>query len=76
MTELEFKAFLTVITADLIKYIMQKDGFKIAEVGQVLYISHLYELLEKEETKVWNYSTPVLYRLLKEELETGSIMFP
>lgn len=76
MTDLEFKVFLTVITADLIKFIMQKDGIEIAEVGQMLYTSHLYELLEREETKVWHYSTPVLYRLLKEELETGSIMFP
>ena len=55
---------------------MQKDGLKIVEVGQMLYTSHLHELLEREETKVWHYSTPVLYRLLKEELETGSFMFP
>ena len=33
-------------------------------------------VLEKEETKVWQYSTQMLYSLFEQEEQTGMIRFP
>ena len=41
-----------------------------------LYASNLYELMEREETKIWQYSTEKLYELFLEESSTGKISFP
>ena len=36
----------------------------------------LYAALEQEETKVWQYSTEMLYSLFEQEEQTGSICYP
>jgi hypothetical protein len=36
----------------------------------------LYASLEQEDTKVWQYSTDMLYLLFKQEEKTGKIEFP
>ena len=41
-----------------------------------LYNSELYAILEQEDTKVWQYSTDMLYSLLEQEEKTGKIEFP
>lgn len=41
-----------------------------------LYSSHLYELLEREETKIWQYSTNKLLEMFLEERNNGKIEFP
>lgn len=41
-----------------------------------LYDSKLYSILEDEETKVWPYSTDMLYFLLEQEEKNGDILFP
>ena len=41
-----------------------------------LYNSKLYAILEQEETKVWQYSTEMLYSLFEQEEETGKVEFP
>jgi hypothetical protein len=41
-----------------------------------LYDSKLYEALEQEENKLWQYSTPMLYALLEQEWKTGTICYP
>ena len=42
----------------------------------LLYSSNLYEMLEKEETKVWQYSTEKLFELFLEKRNNGKITFP
>ncbi len=32
--------------------------------------------MEQEDTKVWHYSTQMLYSLLEQEEQTGNIVFP
>ena len=38
--------------------------------------SKLYASLEQEDTKVWQYSTDMLYLFFKQEEKTGKIEFP
>ena len=39
-------------------------------------VLNLYQALEKEETKVWQYSTHMLYSLFEQEEKNGDIQFP
>lgn len=51
---------------------------KISENAAItkLFNSELYAILEQEDTKVWHYSTHMLYSLLEQEEKTGKIEFP
>jgi len=66
----QFNSVLSIFIADLIKKIIEE------EVIDFLYTSKLYKLLEVEKTKVWQYSTPLLYNLLKNEKEQGVLILP
>lgn len=76
MSTEQFTAMMPYISADLVKMIVEKQGISEAEAIGKLYMSELYAALEKEETKVWQYSTPMLYALLEQEEQTGEIRFP
>lgn len=76
MSQEKFLAILPCISSDLAYMIMCKEGISQEEAIRKLYDSKLYALLENEETKVWQYSTPMLYTLLEQEFQTGIINFP
>lgn len=72
----QFHALMPIISADVIAMIEKKRGVSEEEAIRLLYASKLYEALENEETKVWHYSTPMLYALLEQEWENGTICYP
>lgn len=72
----QFVAIMPYISADLVNMIAQKQNITEADALNKLYSSRLYGLLEKEETKVWQYSTDMLYSLFVKEEQTGSLIFP
>ena len=72
----QFAVILPYISADLTDMIIEKQHLTENDAIRKLYASQLYALLEKEETKVWHYSTPMLYSLLEEEEQSGTIHFP
>lgn len=76
MSKEQFEALIPYISADLIKLIADKENISHDDAILRLYSSKLYELLEDEETKIWQYSSEMLYALLKQEEETGTIVFP
>ncbi len=76
MTRENFNALMPFICIDFIKTISLAQGISEKEAMDVLYTSKLYELLADEETKIWHYSTPMLYSLLEQEFNTGKIDFP
>ncbi len=76
MGQEQFNSIMPVISADIIAMIVAKRGVSESEAVKLLYTSKLYEALEKEETKVWQYSTAMLYSLLNQEWENGQIRFP
>lgn len=75
VNKVQFSVLMPIICADLLKLIIQKENTSHKEAFERLYSSKLYALLEDEETKVWYYSTPMLYSLLLEEEQTGKITF-
>ena len=76
MGQEQFNAIMPVISADLVKMISEKRAVSEKEAIKLLYASELYAALEKEETKVWHYSTLMLYSLLKQEWDNGTICYP
>lgn len=72
----EFLALMPYISADLVYMIINKQGLTEEEAIKKLYSSKVYAALEKEETKVWQYSTHMLYSLFEQEEKTGNIQFP
>ena len=72
----QFAAIMPYISADLVNMIAQKQKITESDALNKLYSSRLYGLLEKEKTKVWQYSTEMLYSLFVKEEQTGSLVFP
>lgn len=76
MTIEQFNAMLPVICASLIQMIAESESITEREAIFRLYSSKLYRLLEQENTKLWQYSTSMLYSLLTEERNLGTLSFP
>lgn len=76
MGQEQFAAIMPYISADLVAMIVKNKSLTEEEAIAKLYSSKLYESLEKEETKVWQYSTRMLYSLFEQEEKTGTILFP
>lgn len=76
MGQEQFAAMMPYISADLVAMIANKQKITNEEAITKLYSSKLYEALENEETKVWQYSTQMLYSLFEQEEKTGTIQFP
>ena len=56
--------------------IVKKKNISEPDAITKLYNPKLYAALEQEDTKVWQYSTDMLYSLLEQEERTGEIEFP
>ena len=76
MGQEQFAAIMPYISSDLVAMIADKQNIPSEEAITKLYSSKLYAALENEETKVWQYSTPMLYLLFEQEESTGTIQFP
>ena len=76
MSKEEFTAIMPYISADLVGLIARKNNISEEDAVLKLYNSKLYAILEQEETKVWQYSTEMLYSLFEQEEETGKVEFP
>ena len=76
MGQEQFLAIMPFISTDLVEMIAQKEGISENQAIAKLYKSKLYSILEREETKLWQYSTEMLYSLFIQEEKTGNIEFP
>lgn len=76
MDKAKFAAILPFICADLADMISAEEGISEEDAISRLYSSELYARLETEETKLWQYSTPMLYQLYKSSIATGRLQYP
>lgn len=72
----QFAALMPYISTDLVLMIAEKQNISEEDALKKLYSSDLYAALENEDTKVWQYSTPMLYSLFEQEEKNGRIQFP
>jgi len=76
MDKAKFDAIFPIITAHLTDKIAKENKLPENAAISELYRSALYAALEKEETKVWQYSTEKLYELYLGEKQTGRLELP
>lgn len=75
MNEKEFESLLYTITANTINLIIEQTGWSEDVATERFVRSKVYSQLEKEETKVWHYSTTMLAQLFNDE-RTGTLIWP
>ena len=76
MSQEQFQAIMPIICADLVATICRERKVSEQDAIRLLYASRLYAALEDEQTKLWQYSTPMLCTILNQELAGQSIAFP
>ena len=76
MSQEQFAALLPIVSADLIGEITAAQGITESDAIQLLYRSKLYAALEQEETKLWQYSTPMQYAHFVQELSGKELTYP
>ena len=59
-------------TVDLI---VKNEGLDDISAMNEFYHSKTYEMLAKEETKMWHFSPMTVYSMWKHEKETGEVVF-
>lgn len=75
MNERSFETLLYSITASVVAKIMELNNWTENEAMERFTMSKLYSYLEKEETKVWQYSSLMLAQLFNEE-RAGRLSLP
>ena len=75
MNERSFETLLYGITANVVDKIMQLNAWSENEAMERFTRSKVYSYLEREETKVWQYSSLMLAQLFNEE-RTGRLFLP
>ncbi len=75
MNERSFETLLYSITANVTAKIMELNSWNEDEAFERFTSSKLYSYLEREETKVWQYSALMLAQLFNDE-RSGGLMFP
>jgi hypothetical protein len=75
MTEKDFEIMLYGITANVIVKIMELNNWSEDVAMERFAQSKVYSYLEREETKVWHYSSLMLAQLFNEE-RTGKFSLP
>ena len=75
MNERSYETLLYVITANVVAKIMELNSWSENEAMERFTMSKLYSYLEREETKVWQYSSLMLAELFNEE-RTGRLLLP
>ena len=75
MNERSYETLLYSITANVVAKIMELNGWSEDIAIERFTQSKLYSYLEREETKVWQYSSLMLAQLFNEE-RTGNLLLP
>jgi hypothetical protein len=76
MNKIQFDNILPLKVQPVIGLLMRQEKLPFREALHYLYSSQLYELLAREETKVWYYSPMLLFDLLVEEKRDGYLQLP
>jgi len=75
VNERSYEILLYGITANTVAKIMELNGWGEDEAFERFTSSKVYSYLEKEETKVWQYSSLMLAQLFNEE-RSGMLSLP
>ena len=73
----KFNSILSIaLIPQTVDLIVQNEGLDDISAMNTFYHSKTYELLSKEETKMWHFSPLTIYSMWKREKKTGEEVFP
>ena len=73
----KFNSILSIaLIPQTVDLIVKNEGLDDISAMNVFYHSKTYEMLAKEETKMWHFSPMTVYSMWKHEKETGEVVFP
>lgn len=75
MNERSYETLLYSITASVVNKLVEMNNWSEDEALERFTSSKLYTYLEREETKVWQYSSLMLAELFNEE-RSGRLVLP
>ena len=75
MNERSYETLLYSITASVVNRLIEMNSWSEDEALERFTSSKLYTFLEREETKVWQYSSLMLAELFNEE-RSGRLVLP
>ena len=76
MDNQRFASILEIKVAGLVEAYMQSARATLKDAIKTVYNSRLYQVLEREETKMWHHSSALLLDCIKQELASGCLEFP
>lgn len=73
----KFNTLLSIaIIPQVVALIIENKELGELEALNAFYSSKTYEVLSREETKVWHFSPKTLFMMWESEIDTGEILFP
>ena len=73
----KFNSILSIaLIPQTVDLIVNNEGLDDISAMNEFYNSQTYEMLAKEETKMWHFSPMTVYSMWKHERETGEVAFP
>ena len=77
MSSEQFRSILSVTIIPYVIELIVREA-KLGEIAaaESFYQSKTFELLSREETKLWHYSPLTLFNMWANELKTGEVQFP
>lgn len=73
----KFNTILSIaLIPQIVELIVEKEKIDDITAISEFYSSKTYEMLAKEETKVWHYSPLTICSIWQYEKETGELVFP
>ena len=73
----KFNSILSIaLIPQTVDLIVNNEGLDDISGMNEFYNSQTYEMLAKEETKMWHFSPMTIYSMWKHEKETGQLVFP
>jgi len=73
----KFNSILSIaLIPQTVDLIVKNEGLDDISAMSEFYQSKTYEMLAKEETKMWHFSPMTVYSMWKHEKETGEVVFP
>jgi len=73
----KFNSILSIaLIPQTVDLIVKNEGLDDISAMSEFYQSKTYEMLAKEETKMWHFSPMTVYSMWKHERETGEVVFP
>ena len=73
----KFNSILSIaLIPQTVDLIVKNEGLDDISAMNEFYHSKTYEMLAKEETKMWHFSPMTVYSMWKHEKEAGEVVFP